>query len=165
MDIGIGGYGGTYIDTDRGSIYELHMPDPFCFNACNMPRLLRPGRISCKGRHKAFQHHRCFSGPGYTGYHSQPPFRDAHIQRFDSMDRRRFHPDAAILKYTVRFLLAVRPIPACKEGTNHGYGIRFDFLNRPFSDHPAAISPGFWPHLYQPVGFLQDLGVMIHKQN
>ena len=52
-----------------------------------------------------------------------------------------------------------------EERTDPGIFVPGDLIHRPFRDHVSALRPGNRPHLDHPVGFLQDLHIVIDKHH
>ena len=103
MYIGIGGYRGTYIDTNGRGIDELDLGNAVCLYLLHMGRQLLSADFSPQGGNQTFQDHGRFSGSGDPCHYRQTPHRYPHVQRMHRMDGPSFQMNRPLVKQGLFF--------------------------------------------------------------
>ena len=80
MDIGIGGDGGTHIDSDGRRIDQFDMRYAWGRDAAHMGRERPVFGQGGERRDQTFKNQRGFPGTGNAGHNREPPFRDLCFQ-------------------------------------------------------------------------------------
>ena len=114
-------------------------------------------------RHKTFQDHCRFAGTGDAGHDSQLILRDTDRQRMNGVDLFCFEQDLSCREEIFSALAFLRS--TLQILSDQGDRIFFDLFYRSFGDDSAAVGTGLGTELDQPVGFFQDLGIMIDQQD
>ena len=81
------------------------------------------------------------------------------------MDPVCFHADLSARKQFFSGALPDRDLLSGKIPANNGAFVFFNLPDGSFRDDGSAVPSGFRPHLDNPVGFLQNLCVMINQQD
>ena len=167
MDVGVGCHGGADVEADGHSVNELYLPDALRLHGPNMLR--QPGAVggSLQPGDQALQDQRCLPGAGYAGHHRQAAFWDADLQGLHCVDGTRGQMNASQVKQ----LTGLGLVPdmdirrSGQEGADLGCFILRNLRYCPLGHHPPAVGASLRPHLNEPVGLGQNLGVVVHQEH
>ena len=166
VDVGVGGDGGPDVDPDGGGVDQLDLGDAGGLQRADVVRQGPAGGHRLHRGDQAFQHHGGLARARHPRHHRQPPLGKARFQRVDGVDGPGGKDDGAFCKQGVRG--NSRPphvrLPG-QERPDLGPGVLLDVGHRPFGDDLPAAGAGLGAHLHQPVGLLEDLGVVVHQQH
>ena len=123
--------------------------------------------ISVQCGNEAFQYHRGLARTRYACYNRQPSFRNIDLKRFDRVNLESGQMNRAACKQRVlcgtgaqpRFGFAGKKRPDLR-GRGFFYG-----GNCPLGNHMPALCTRLRPHFDNPVGFLQNLRVVVNQNH
>ena len=166
MHIGVSRNGRTDVDADRRCVDQLDLFDPLGLDRKDMRRQTGPRNMRLQPGHKAFQNLRRLARAGHAGHDREPALRNFRLQRLYRMDSRRGQADFSRCKHRSGTFL---PPGNHRRGGEERPDLRIrtcpNVLHGPLRDYAPAAGAGLRPQLNDPVGLLEHLRVMVHKQN
>ena len=141
------------------------MSDALCIDLPDVVGLFLSVAQKIQSWDQTFQDQRGLSGARDAGDHRQTAFGDLHGKRLDGMDAVRLHADRPVGKQRFPLRLLSRCLLPGEVSADHGSRIVLNIIHCPFRNDRAAFCSGLGPHLDEPIGLLQDLYVVIHKQH
>ena len=167
MDPGVRRDGRPNVDPDRGGVDEFHVLNPGGRHRLYVRREFATGQHRLKPWNQGFEHHRGFTRPRDPGDHCHPALWNRDMKGLHGVDREGIEGDLPFRKNLG--LRDHRPDAALigpgEERADFGIFVPGDLIHRSFRDHVAAFRPGDWSHLDHPVGFLQDLHIVINEHH
>ena len=138
-----------------------------CVNAADMLRQRSAAELCFQRGNKAFQHHCRLAGAGHAGDNGETSLWNVYLQRLDGVNLRggkvnrsvceQFFPCDAVPQLRFSF--------AGEEHADLRGRIFFNGRDASLSDDMAAVGSCLRPHLYDPVRLLQNLRIVIHKDD
>ena len=163
----VGGDRRTDIDPDGCGVNELNVRDAIGADFADVRRKCRACNTGFQRRDKTFQHHCRFSGAGNAGDDGKPAFRNICLQRFDGMDLsgRQMNPSLCEKLLLRDAASRVRFAAAFKERRDLRSRICFNGRDCPLGDNIAAFCTCLRSHFHDPVGFLQNLRIVVDQND
>ena len=167
MDIGVGGHRGADVDADGRGVNELYLADAFCLYRPHMGGKLFAADDCLQAGNQAFQNQGGLAGAGHAGHRSQPSLGNADREGLYGVDGGCGKGNFADVKHADRIspVSYLRRSGICEEGADLGMRISGKLRRCPLGNHPAPVRPGSRAHLDEPVGFCENLGVMVYQNH
>ena len=165
MHISIGGDRRADIYTDGRCVDQLDLMNPLRFDFLNV---IGHSFVIAEGFQrgdKAFQYHRCLSRTGHAGDDGQPVLGNVHRQRLDRMDGIGLHVNDAVRKIGLSLRSAFVYGRAGQIWPDYGGFVFRNALYRALGNDRSAVRTRAAPHFNEPVGFFQNLRVVVNQQD